>query len=129
FTLVVLETAHVLGTSKIPGLRIWTSGLMTNTNVPVVGEEGGNGAGNLPNTYWLFNGPSGKVLFNGSSNTGNPRDNYKDVATSASATNPTVVIGGNTYYTFQDSNNAFFENSRRYIPSRADALMFHDAYG
>ena len=130
YSLVVLETTHVLGTAKNPSLRIWTSGLMSNTNIaiPAGREEAGPGAGGLNNTYWLFNGPSGRVLFNGSANTGNPADLYNAVHTS-STTVPPVVYLGNTYYGGEDNGNAFLNYGERNIPSRKVALVFHDVYG
>jgi hypothetical protein len=130
FTLVLLETTHVLGTSKNPSLRIWTSGLMFNTNIviPAGREEAGPGAGGLNNTYWLFDGPSIDVLFNGSANTGVTADLYNAVHT-ASPTDPPVVYNGNTYYGSEDDANAFYVNGERYMPSRNVARVLQDAYG
>ncbi|MBC8107948.1 MAG: hypothetical protein H7Z14_15270 [Anaerolineae bacterium] len=130
FTLVLLEASHLLGTAKNSNLRIWTSGLMSNMNItiPTDREEGGTGAGQLPNKYWLFNGNSGKVLFNGSSETGVPSDRLNAVHTS-STTTPPIVYQGNTYYGFEDSNNAFGENGRRYLPSGPNSRFLEDAYG
>ncbi|MBI2827075.1 MAG: hypothetical protein HYX69_20585 [Planctomycetia bacterium] len=130
YTLVMLETTHVLGTSKNPSLRIWTSGLLSNTNIaiPTGREEAGPGAGGLNNTYWLFNGASGRVLFNGSANTGNPADLYNAVHT-GSTTNPPVVYNGSTYYGGEDAGNGFWNKGERYVPSRNVARVFQDAYG
>src|SRR5205814_3481024 len=72
FSLVLQETSHVLGFSKLPGLRIWTGGFMTNTGQTIPQGLNDWGNDNPPasinrNTYWVFRGADVNALFNGSS--------------------------------------------------------------
>src|SRR5262249_35547066 len=40
-----------------------------------------------------------------------------------------VTLNNRTYYGVQDSDNAFFEDGRRYLVSDLDALILQDSYG
>src|SRR5205809_6516063 len=64
YTVIVLETSHIMGFDKRPGLKIWSGGLLTNTNIPIPAgqQEGGD-----INTYWRFQGPDVTTLMNGNS--------------------------------------------------------------
>src|SRR5262249_12688586 len=61
-------------------------------------------------------GPHGRDL-GAAVHTAEPGNTYTDPATAI------------TYYGVQDSDNAAYEDGRRYLPSLLDALVLKDAYG
>ena len=122
YTVAAAELTHALGlfghSTSVPGFR----NLTTNTGASDNAEGGGIG------TFYVFRGPSIKHLL--TSNNGGPGgSSFSGAIHSAGPNGGGFAFDGDVYVGGQDIGNAVYEQSRRYIPNLAFALMFRDAYG
>lgn len=122
YTVAAAELTHALGlfggSGSVPG---WNS-LATNTGATDTAEGGGVG------TFYVFRGPSIKHLMT-SNNGGSGGSSFGGAIHSAGPNGSGLSFDGDVYVGGQDIGNAIYEQSRRYIPNLAFALMFRDAYG
>lgn len=114
-TVVMNEATHILGVTSTAGSRFQTDGF--NTRLTTTGTTC-SGPGDL----WQFTGPSVTALMT-SNNGGNSGSDFRVPVHTAEpcATSGTLSGSNNT-------GNALFEGSRRYLPSNLDALILKDSY-
>lgn len=120
FTVVVAEMLHVLGLTDdvFSLLQLNQAGFLTSTGTT-------DAAFNL-GTLWTFDGPNVDALL--TSNNGGASGS--DFVAPIHVAEPNVAHSfGGTFFGAQDAGNAVYEGSRRYLPSRLDALLLQDAYG
>ena len=120
FTVVAHELGHILGIYLNPLLSYNRGGFNTNTEIPD-NSFGGNG------TYWVFDGPSFSVLMT-NSNGGLAVNAPVHSAASGDAAFP-IVFNDQAFTGHDDLMNASGSAGIRSLPSNANALVLHDAYG
>src|SRR5690348_8690679 len=111
YTVIVLEMAHELGMNDA-GAELFTSdpnGYLTDT---------GQTDKSLVGELWAYNGPDVQALF--TTDNALTQDLGTPIHTAEPAAGNLVTLNGVTYYGAQDSDNAKFEISRRYLPSYLD---------
>ena len=114
-TVVTSELAHILGMTSNGGSRFQFGGF--NTQLTFTGTTC-SGPGDL----WQFTGANGIHLM--TSNNGGP--NGSDFGVPVHTAEPCASFGG--LVGANDSGNALFEGSRRYLPPNVLGLMFHDVF-
>jgi hypothetical protein len=125
FTVMALEMTHTLGLNRDPNelFQQDPNHYLTNTTKADAAVSAGKG------TLFTFNGPDAQALFTTNNGGSGGKDTGKALHTAEPTPGNTVTAGGVTYYGVQDSDNAVYENSRRYLPSYLDALILRDVYG
>lgn len=121
FTVVAHELSHVLGLTADS-----RSALQQDPNRYVV-ATGQTDAYFKAGRLFTFTGPSVKALLT-SYNRFSPNGDFGRPLHTAEPVN-SYTSGSVTYAGSQDTNNAVYEYSRRYLPSLLDALILKDAYG
>ena len=121
FTVALLETTHEMGISSDPNVAFQKdpNGYLKNTGVADSAYSG---------TLWTYTGPDVQALMT-TDDGGSPEGNGLPPHTADPAAGNKITYNGSTYYGVQDSDNAYYEPSRRYLVSDLDALILKDSYG
>jgi hypothetical protein len=121
FTLVAAELTHLVGITSNRDTDFQRDRFHTDTRVPDSAEGGGTG------TFWVFQGPSIQHLM--TSNNGGSDGHDKDRPVHSAGPGVPVFFGGQFYLGAEDTGNAGYELSRRYLVPNTMALILQDAYG
>ena len=114
-TVVTAELAHILGMTSNGGSRFQTGGFntqLTNTGTTCSG----------PGDLWQFTGANGTHLMTSNNGGSGGSDKGVPVHTAEPCASFGALAGAD------DSGNALFEISGRYLPPNVLGLMFHDVF-
>jgi RTX calcium-binding nonapeptide repeat (4 copies) len=114
-TVVTAELAHILGMTSDTGSRFQFGGF--NTQLTFTGTTC-SGPGDL----WRFTGANGTHLMTSNNGGGGGSDFGVPVHTAEPCASAGGLVGAD------DSGNALFEISGRYLPPNVLGLMFHDVF-